>query len=377
MLSGLLVLDLTAYLPGPYATQLLADFGARVIKVEPLHGEPARHMPPHGEGGVSATFQALNAGKESLALDLKQPEGARLLLELAARADALIEGFRPGVMERLGLGPEVCHARNPGLVYCRVTGFGQDGPYRDRAGHDLTYQAYSGALSLGTDRAGFPAVPGVQSADLLGALSATCGLLMALVARARDGRGRVVDASLLEAVTCAQGLHFVAHAAGQRAAARRMPLNGGFPCYDVYRARCGRHVVLAALEPKFWDAFCEVVSREDWLPRAFDPTLRPELDALFAERDRDEWRVILENVECCFAPVLDYDEARADEQLSARGMFEAERLAPPVRFEPPGRAPARPAPGGVGEHGRALLGELLGLDAAELDRLQAARVLGA
>src|SRR5688500_7673784 len=138
MLDGPLVLDLTRYLPGPYATQVLADLGARVVKVEaPPHGDPTRHLPPHGEDGVAAFYRALNLGKESLGLDLKHPRGAALLLDLAAKADVLVEGFRPGVLDRLGVTPEACAARNPGLVWCSISGYGQDGPYRDRAGHDI------------------------------------------------------------------------------------------------------------------------------------------------------------------------------------------------------------------------------------------------
>jgi alpha-methylacyl-CoA racemase len=374
MLDGLLVLDLTSYLPGPYATQLLADFGARVIKIESPRGDPVRHLPPHDDQGASASHRALNSGKQSLALDLKQPQAAELVLRLCERADVLVEGFRPGVTERLGVGPIACFDHNPRLVYCRLTGYGQDGPYRDRAGHDLTYQAYSGALSIGTDLQGHPVPPAAQTADLLGSLSALAGILLALRARDVDGQGRVVDANMLDAMTSAQGFHYLNHIAGQRAGPRRMPLNGCFPCYDVYQAACGRHVVLAALEPKFWSAFCDVVDHEDWQGRAFDPSLRPEVAALFLERSRDEWRVILENAGCCFAPVLNFDEARADDHLVARGVFEEERLAPPLRFDPPGRSGKKGAPA-LGADGPALLSELLGLSSADLDELRESGVL--
>ena len=376
MLSDLLVLDLTTYLPGPFATQLLADFGARVVKVESPRGDPTRHLPPHDAEGVAASFKALNTSKESLALDLKTPAGRDLLLRLCERADVLTEGFRPGVMERLGVGPEPCLARNPRLIYARLTGYGQTGPYAEKAGHDLTYQAYAGALSLNTDREGFPSLPGVQSADLLGGLTLVVGVLTALRAAERDGRGRVVDASMLDALTAAQAIHTLNHRAGLAARARALPLNGGFPCYDLYATSCGGHVALAALEPKFWGAFCEVVERPDWLARAFDPSLRPELDALFAERSRDEWRVILENVECCFAPVLDTEELLSDDHHAARGSFGEQGVAPPLRFDPPARVPRRPAPRRPGEQSRALLSELLGLGEGELDGLEASGALG-
>ena len=366
MLSDVLVLDLSLYLPGPFATQVMADLGARVIKVEPPAGDPVRHLPPHDAAGMAAAFRAINRGKESLAIDLKQAAGRALLLDLVERADVLVEGFRPGVLERLGLGAEVCQARNPRLIYASITGFGQTGPYRDKAGHDINYMAYAGALSLTTDAEGLPAVPGLQSADLLGAFSALAGILAALHERTRTGVGRRIDASLHDAALVAQSVHLAAHRAGQRAEPRAMPLNGGLPGYGVYRSRDGHALALGALEPKFWATFCEIVGREDWVARQLDPSLREEVAALFATRDRDEWRVILENAEVCFAPALDYDQALSDPHVLARGLVGAAGFAPPVRFEPPapGADPDRLAPFAerTGQHGPALVRELLGLD---------------
>lgn len=377
MLSDLVVLDLTQYLPGPYATQLLADFGARVIKVEAPRGDPTRHLPPHDEAGISVGFAALNANKDCLAIDLKHPDGVALLLRLVERADVLIEGFRPGVLERLGAGAAVCRATNPRLIYCSLSGYGADGPYADRAGHDLTYQAYAGALGLGTDLAGLPVAPGVQSADMLGSLAALVGVLIALQARQRTGEGRVVDASMLDALVSVQGMHLLNHAAGARAAARAMPLNGGFPCYDVYATADGKAIALGALEPKFWERFCDVVARPDWLGQQFDPALRPEVAALFRTRARDEWRVILENADCCVAPVLEVDEVLSDPHIDARGLAApGQRPAPPVRFDPPGR---RAGPDRVGRapgaDGQAVLQDLLGLDAAAVEALAQAGVI--
>ena len=365
MLGDLLVLDLSAYLPGPYATQLLADLGARVVKVEAPSGAPPRHVPPHDARGTSSAFRALNAGKESVALDLKAAAGRELLLRLVPLADVLIEGFRPGVMERLGVGPEPCLARNPRLIYARLTGFGQTGPYRERAGHDLTYQAYSGALGLGAGPDGHPATPGLQSGDLLGAYAAATGILAALHARPPDGGGRVLDVSILDALISAQGLHLLGHREGLRAEARSLPLNGAAPCYDVYRAACGGHLALAALEPKFWEAFCEIVERPEWSGRGFDPGLRTELAALFLTRSRDEWRVILENSECCCAPVLRYDELWEDDHLRARGILGPERIGPPLRAEPPLPEAPREVPLAPGAQRAALLRELLGIESAE------------
>jgi crotonobetainyl-CoA:carnitine CoA-transferase CaiB-like acyl-CoA transferase len=362
MLHGLIVLDLTRYLPGPYTTQVLADLGARVIKVEaPPLGDPTRHLPPHDQQGVAAFFRALNQGKESLALDLKRPGATALLADLAARADVLVEGFRPGVLERLGLTPAACHERNPGLVWCSISGFGQDGPARDRAGHDITYQAYSGALWLNAHAGDRPVTPGLQSADLMASLSALTGILAALVERGRTGRGRVVDASMLDALVSVQGPHLLCHLAGERAGPGVMPLSGAFPCYRTYRCQDGRDVAFGPLEPKFFETFCDIVGRPDWLPRQFDPGLHAELEALFATRPRDEWRLILEEAEVCLAPVLDYDEVVADPHVQARGLVTPEKVAPPVRFQGVPLPGPRPAPRWVGEHTRKVLGELLDL----------------
>ncbi|MBL4845626.1 MAG: CoA transferase [Planctomycetes bacterium] len=377
MLSDLLIVDLSTYLPGPYATSVLAGFGARVIKVEAPSGDPIRHVPPHDAAGLSAAYRALNRGKESLALDLKQEAGRELLLRLVERADALLEGFRPGVMERLGVGPTECLAANPRLVYCRLSGYGQDGPYRDRAGHDLNYQAYSGSLGLGTSLEGHPTTPGVQSGDLLGGYAAALGILAALRGRTPLGGGRVVDVSILDALISAQGIHFAAHASGTQARPRGMPLNGGFPCYDVYETSCGGHFALAALEPKFWHTYCEIVARPEWEARGFDPSLRDEVAELFATRSREEWRIVLENSACCAAPVLSYDEVSEDDQVVARRLCEEGRVASPVRFDPPATPRAYAVASTPGADRSAVLSDLLGLDDDAQARLAEKGAFGA
>ncbi len=377
MLNDLLVLDLSQYLPGPYATQALADFGARVIKIEPLQGDAVRHLPPHDADGVSVTFRALNQGKESLALDLKSEAGRDLLLRLIDRADVLVEGFRPGVLERLGVGAEVCRKRNPRLIWCAISGYGQDGPYRDRVGHDANYMSYAGALGIGAGRDGVPTLPGLQAADTLASMSALSGILLALCERVTSGTGRLVDASMLDAAVSVQGFHFANHKAGQPAGPRAMALNGGIPCYDTYATLDGRAVALGALEPKFWAIFCDIVGKDEWVARGFDPGLRDEVGALFAERSLDEWRLILENSGCCLSPVLNYDEVLADPQVQHRGLIEETRAAPAVRFQPPLR---RSDPGAFadrpGAHSRELLGELLDLGSAEIDALGEQGVIG-
>ena len=376
MLAGTRVLDLTRYLPGPHATRILADLGAEVIKVEgPAAPDPFRAWPPLAADGTSPTFDALNRGKRCISLDLEHAAGRELLLRLAGRADVLVEGFRPGVLERLGLGPQQCQARNPALVYCSISGFGQDGPYRDRPGHDLTYLALSGFLSVLAGPDGRPAMPGPQVADVLGAYGALVGILGALVGRAASGRGEVVDVSLTDVLVDAQRLGLVRHAAGLPLGPGRAPLHGGWPCYRVYEAADGRAVALGALEPKFWRAFCGCVGRPEWEERGRDPDLVPELERLFRSRDAEAWRA-LEDAGCCLAVVRRYDELGSDPQLAARGVLDHRRCDVPVRF-----ANRRPAPrsGGAprpGEHTAEVLSSLLGLDEAELARLEAGGAIG-
>lgn len=369
MLENVFVVDLTRHLPGPYATQLLASHGARVLKVEqPPAGDPVRAMPPHDADGVSAIFRALNRGKQSLALDLKQPAAQAALRELLAQADVLVESFRPGVLARLGIEPTALRARNPGLIVCSLSGYGQDGPYRDRPGHDLNYQAYAGALGISVDREGRPITPGVQVGDMTAGLSATVGILLALLARATSGAGRDVDVSMLDAAVSAQAIHLLPHLHGAKLPPTQMPLSGGLPTYGVFTCQDGRAFALGVLEPKFWAVFCDLVDRPDWLDRQLDPALRAELDALFATRPRDAWRVILEQADCCASPVLDYDEVLADPQVQARGLVTPERVAPPLRFDPPCPEDHLVPPATVGAHTRDAL-RSAGLDDAAIDAL--------
>jgi crotonobetainyl-CoA:carnitine CoA-transferase CaiB-like acyl-CoA transferase len=334
-------------------------------------------LPPHDADGVSAAFRALNQGKESLALDLKSEAGRDLLLRLVDRADVLVEGFRPGVLERLGVGADVCRTRNPRLIWCAISGYGQDGPYRDRPGHDANYMSYAGALGVTGGRDGVPVLPGLQAADTLASLSALSGILLALCERVTSGTGRLVDASMLDAAVSVQGFHFANHKAGQPAGPRAMALNGGLPCYDTYATLDGRAVALGALEPKFWGIFCEIVGKSEWSGRGFDPALRDEVSELFRSRSFDEWRVILENTGCCLSPVLNYEETLADPQVQHRGLIEETRTGPPVRFQPPlRRTDSGPFADRAGAHSRAVLAELLGLGAEELDALGEQGVVG-
>jgi crotonobetainyl-CoA:carnitine CoA-transferase CaiB-like acyl-CoA transferase len=295
-LRGLQVLDLSLYAPGPYATLILAALGAEILKIEPPpSGDPLRAMDPEA-------FERLNAGKKSLLLDLKTEKGKDALRRLARRADVLIEGFRPGVMARLSLDYESLRREAPQLVYLSLTGYGQDGPYRDRAGHDVNYLALAGALDGSSLRP-----PLLQTADFAGGgLFAVVAVLSSLVERG----GRHIDLSMHDGV-----LSLMMLATG--AAAER--LSGTFPGYGIYRTRDGRHLSVGALEPKFWKAFCAGIERPDLEPRELDPQAVFEVARVIESRDLAFWTERFSRLDACVEPVQKASEARAQPQALHRG----------------------------------------------------------
>src|SRR5829696_1497554 len=364
-LDGVRVLDLSRLLPGGFCSLLLADFGADVVKVEDTGmGDYVRWAPPFYEGAdpsaASALFLSLNRGKRSIRLDLKSERGREVLLRLARGADVLLESFRPGVLDRLGVGYEALREANPGLVYCAITGYGQDGPLRDRAGHDMNYLGRIGLLGLSGDADGPPVQAAGQVADLGGgALMAAFGILAALRGRDRTGEGQLVDASMADGA-----LSWLAMVAARYFAEGRAPRRGGLElagsllCYRPYRCSDG-WVTLGALEPKFWQAWCRGVGREDLVERQFEPPgsdAHAEVEAVFASRTRDEWEAFGAEHDCCLEPVLGLEEALDSELVRARGMV-----------GDPARAPG-PA---LGQDTDAVLAEA-GFGAEEIEALKAA-----
>jgi len=380
-LTQMRVLDFSRLLPGPYCSRILADFGAEVIKIEqPSGGDWARYVPPLEEG-ESLFFHALNRGKKSLTLNLKCDRGRTILLQLAETADVLLVSFRPGVMERLALGYETLAQVNPRLVYCSLTGYGPEGPYRQRAGHDLNYIGLAGLLDLGGPREGLPSIPGVQVADLTGALWAAVGILLALVARERTGRGQRVDASLLGGALSCLALPVARHLGGQHkgrgdsdgSTELAEVLTGGLVCYQVYETQDGGHVTLGALEPQFWTAFCQAVGREHLLAEQFAPAIPgapvyEELRALFRTRTRQEWVAALAGVDACCEPVNSVAEALESAPVQALGMLGSVGLLPPVRLSAQAARSSDVAPA-LGQHTALLLAEL-GYDAAAVEELR-------
>jgi len=302
LLEGVRVLDLSRLLPGGYCTQLLQAQGAQVTKIEPPAGDPIRALP-----GGNAYFDALHRGKQLLTLDLRTEIGRDALRKRVLEADVLVEGFRPGVMERMELGYAALADLNPALVYCAITGYGSGGPMAGRAGHDLNYLARSGALSLMPLREGVPTIPGLQVADMAGGLQAAFLITAALVARARTGRGARVEVSMTELMRTWTALP----RAARRAGLPGLPLTGEVPCYHVYAVADG-FLTVAALEPDFWAAFCHAIDREDLKDRQFDPAAIEPVQATLRPATRAEWVSRFGDQDVCAEPALPLEEPEAD-----------------------------------------------------------------
>jgi crotonobetainyl-CoA:carnitine CoA-transferase CaiB-like acyl-CoA transferase len=392
-LAGLRILDLTRLLPGPAATMHLADFGADVIKIEDTgDGDYMRDFAPQVPNAagtpVNPAFEATNRGKRSLCVDLKNPRGRELLLDLAATADALIESFRPGVLARLSLGWDVLHARNPRLVLCSISGYGQTGPLAQRAGHDINYIATSGVLDQ-IRTAGRPAVPNLQLGDLLGgALAGLSSLLIALLAAQRTGQGRWVDVAMTEALLVHHFFPYAELDAGQTPIAGSTLLTGGAACYRAYDTADGRHLAVGALELKFWQAFCDAAGLGElrtrhWAHGEFPGSAAAnDTIACVADRIRShrlaEWVATFDAVDACVTPVLTPAEALHHEQAVARGVVfrqgSVTEVGPLSQVSGHTLQPA-PAPR-AGQHTRELLAEL-GLSTQAIDELIADQIVKA
>lgn len=332
-LHGIRVLDLTRLLPGPVATMHLADMGAEVVKIEePGTGDYARTM-GHVRHQVSQFFIAVNRGKRLLRLDLKEPAQRGEFLRMVESADVVVESYRPGVMDKLGLGWHILRERNPKLVLCAISGYGQDGPLAHAAGHDINYIGYAGMLEQNVGPDGTPALSNLQVGDLLGgAQSALQGILAALLAVRMGGPGRLVDISMTDAVFAHNIMPLVAFNNFCTAPTPgRDLLTGGVPCYNVYRTSDGRFMAVGALEPKFWESCCEVLGRPDLKRQhwAYGQVIggdqamavKAELDAIFAGATMAAWSERFAGRDCCVTPILRIDEAIASPLFQARAMI--------------------------------------------------------
>jgi crotonobetainyl-CoA:carnitine CoA-transferase CaiB-like acyl-CoA transferase len=369
------VLDLSRLLPGGFCSLLLADFGAEVLKVEDTGmGDYVRWAEPRYEGAErsasSALFLALNRGKRSIRINLREERGREVLLRLVREYDVVLESFRPGVLDRLGVGPERLREENPRLVYCAVTGYGQDGPLRDRAGHDMNYLGLVGMLGLSGETDGPPVQAAGQIADIGGgALMAAFGILAALYERERSGQGQIVDVSMADGAMSWLALVAARYLCDRHVPERgRLELAGGLVCYRPYACSDG-HVTLGALEPKFWAAWCRGVGREDLIERQFEgpgSDTHAEVERIFAGRTRSEWEAFGAEHDCCLEPVLGLGEALDSELTRAREMVveidqpgagPVSLLGPPVKLDRTPGGPAGPGPA-LGEHTNEVLAEV-------------------
>jgi alpha-methylacyl-CoA racemase len=377
-LAGLKIIELASIGPGPMCAMLLADLGADVVRIDRLE--------PSGLGvGMSTRFDVCARNRRSIALDLKRTEACAVALRLVETADVLIEGFRPGVAERLGLGPEVCHARNERLVYGRMTGFGQDGKLAHGAGHDLNYIALTGALHAIGPKDGAPLPPLNLIGDYGGgALYLALGILAAVFERNRSGKGQVVDAAMVEGAASLMSIFYGLVAAGSWQLQRGSNLlDGGAPFYCVYETSDGLYVSIAALENKFFAELARLVGLEArfverQMERALWPELRQRLTAIFKSRTRAQWCALLEGTDACFAPVLSMKEAPEHAHNRQRGVFvEVNGFAQPAaapHFSRSQPEPPQPPPE-IGVHTQAVLAEA-GFAQADIEALRNAGAIG-
>lgn len=340
-LEGIKVADLSLFLPGPALTVMMADQGAEVIKIEPAAGDPARQMAPF-EKGHSVWFANLNRGKQSVSLDLKSESGKAAMWALVDEADVLVEGFRPGVMKRLGFDYDTVAARNPRIVYCSISAFGQEGAMAHHPAHDMAVQAMAGFLSVNDGPDGKPVVPGVPSADMAASLTGLSAVLMALIGREKSGCGDYIDCAMLDSM-----MPWCTHTAGTAIAGGESPRSasqrslGGAAFYNVYRTKDERHVVLGGREEKFARSLLTALDMPERIEEALreageQDMLIADLGAIFSGHTRDEWVEWFADKDVAFAPVLDYREALDSAHFAERGLWlEVEgrhMIAPAIRF---------------------------------------------
>ena len=380
-LAGLRVVEFAGIGPGPFCGMMLADMGADVIVID---RKAAGDLSPDARLFASGRAAVTRRGKRSLAIDLKQADGVATALDLIGRADALIEGFRPGVMERLGLGPDICLARNPGLVYGRLTGWGQSGPLAARAGHEINYMAIAGALFTGGRADEAPSTPPTTAGDMGGgAMMLAFGIVCALLERQRSGRGQVIDAAITDGAALLMAMLHGMKAAGQWLNARGSnPFDSGAHFYETYTCADGRWLTVGPIESRFYQLLLDRLGIDDpdfagQFDRSRWPRLKTKLAEVFARQDRDHWCALFADSDACVAPVLDLDEAPRHPHNVARATFvECAGVMQPAPAPRLSRTPA--AVGGIpplaGEHSREVLADW-GIDAPRIEQLAACGVI--
>ena len=318
LLDGVKVLDLSQYIPGPFATRQLADLGAEVIKIEPPEGDPMRRILYQGAEEISPIYRHLNRGKKIAFIDLKSEVGKSIFAELLANANVLLESFRPGVLDRLGFDHDRIKQLNPALVFCSLSGYGQTGPYRQRSGHDINYLAASGAL-ISSGTADNPVITFPPVADHAAALQASTTILAALYRQQKDGSGSYLDISIFESSLSLQYLPYFCDSNNRGEGL----LGGGAACYNIYRCADDELISLGALEPHFWENFCRAVAKTNWITRQKEDLpqakLIEELQQLFLQNPRAHWDAILNQCDCCYHPLVLPSDLMDQNQISVRG----------------------------------------------------------
>ncbi len=333
-MAAIRIIDVSQFLPGPFAAQVLADMGADVLKVEPPNGDPMRSLNPvSNQRGKAPFHKSINAGKNVVRIDLKSASGKNSFCDLISKADILIESYRPGVLARLGMGYDVLCKINPGLIHCALSGYGQSGPLKNRSGHDINYLAMSGGLNVtGPSGKPQPAFPPV--ADYGGAMQAVIAIQNALLERMTSGQGAYLDVAMSDTMVSWQTFGLIQDGLsrtgdGQSPKRSTDLLNGGAACYQVYQTRDNRFISLGAIEVVFWENFCRAVGHVDWIERQSEAlpqfALINEVERLFVTQDRSHWDHIFDDVDCCYHPVLAYGELAEWPQIVDRALLDFDR----------------------------------------------------
>jgi crotonobetainyl-CoA:carnitine CoA-transferase CaiB-like acyl-CoA transferase len=389
-LSGIRVLDLTLLYPGPLATMMLADMGADVVRLEHPSRPDLVHLVPPFVGNESAAYLSLNRSKRSLALDTGKEEGRKVFFDLVKTSDLVVEQFRPGVLDKIGIAYEQAVPHNPSIIYVSITGFGQDGPYRTKPGHDINYMGLAGLLSQ-MKKGKEMALPGFQTADVAGgAYMSVMACLAGLWHREKTGKGQKIDVSMMDGILPLLTLQLAQYWGSRGKEETIHFLDGSFSCYGVYECADGKAVSLGALEPKFWAGFCTMANRPEWLPLQFPvgeeiSRVRGEVAALFKTKSREEWLELAEGHDVCLSSVNEMEDLEHDPQIRARQMIiETEHenglklkgVGLPIKFSESKPEDPEPAPA-VGQHSVEILKEA-GYSSAKIrDLIQAGIVYSA
>ena len=383
-LQDLRILDLTRLIPGGYATLTLADLGAEVLKIEDIElGDYSRWMEPT-IGGYGVYFHALNRNKKSMKLNLKTEDGKKIFKKLVEKGyDTIVESFRPGVMDRLGIGYNTLREINPRVIYCAISGYGQNGPKKEKALHDLNCLAVSGALSITGE--GAPAIPGIQIADTISALFSVISILTAYIARGTTNQGQFIDVSMTDGLISLLSIHLIKFLVDSKIPeGGKMDFNGQFPCYRIYKTKDGEYMTLAAIEKKFWENFCNAIGKKDLIDKQYDDSIetRNEIENIFKSKNRIEWEEISEHSQSCLEPVLNFKEVTEHPHLKSRNLFfylnqhdvKVPQVRIPFLMSDVNNTPRNPAPL-WGEHTDEILFSI-GYDEKEIESLKKRRVIG-